>query len=236
MPFPRSADTLRRSRRGMAFVGALLVAVVLAATTGVAGAHVSARLDGVDDTGIATVTFTFDHGCDGEPTTSLRVLIPEGVAEVAGDTAPDGWTFATDGTEFGWSGGSVPDGDAASFTATMRVWGQEGDTIWLRTVQGCPNGEEAWIEIQEPGQPEPPNVAPSIVLPSTFAAPATTAEPTTPPTTAEPTTTSTFANVAITEEGSPQNNVGLVVGGIAVGAIVIGALVLYLRHRQPRTD
>lgn len=36
---------------------------------------------------------------------------------------------------------------------------------------------------------------------------------------------------AVTEEGSPQNDAGLVIGLISVGAIVVGATVLYLRYR-----
>jgi periplasmic copper chaperone A len=230
----RSPIQLARHLVGLTIAAFVVVVVVVVAGGGLAHAHVTAQLEVVADDGTATVTFTFDHGCDGLATASLRIELPDQASDVTAASEVEGWQFASSGTEFGWTGGPVADGDPASFTATMRVWGTEGDTIWFPTVQGCPPiSEEAWIEIQEPGQPEPAYVAPSIVLPRTIEPPTdTTAEPTTT-STAPITTTSTFPNLAITEEGSPRNNVGLVVGGIAVGVIVVGAIVLYLRHRRP---
>jgi uncharacterized protein YcnI len=210
----------------------LLALVVIG--VGVTATPVLAHVDVADSTvqpnGDASVTFSFDHGCDGEPTTSLRVQVPEGVSDVVPQPV-DGWQTASSATEFSWSGGSVPDGQQAAFTATMRVSGTAGDTIWFPTVQGCPSGEEAWIETAAPGAPEPENVAPSIVLAVTVEATTTTA----PATTAvQPSTTRTTlvpGEAAVTKEGSPRNNTGLVVGLIAVGAIVVGALVLYFRNR-----
>jgi periplasmic copper chaperone A len=228
----QSISPLRLAR---ALIVVAVMAVVVIAGTGTAHAHVTAQLVDVADDGTATVTFRFDHGCDGQATASLRIELPDQAADVAAAGDVEGWQFGASDTEFGWTGGPVSDGEEASFTATMRVWGAEGDTIWFPAVQGCPpTSEEAWIAIPQPGESEPSNVAPSIVLPRTIEAPATTTtvEPTTTSSTASVTTT-TFPNVAITEEGSPQNNVGLVVGGIAVGAIVVGAIVLYLRHRRP---
>jgi uncharacterized protein YcnI len=192
-----------------------------------ADAHVELGQVSVQPSGEASVEFTFDHGCDGQPTTSLRVKIPNGVTDVVPQPA-DGWQTSVTSTEFAWTGGSVPDHDEAVFTATMQVSGDAGSTISFPTIQECPSAEEAWIEIQAPGDPEPEHVAPSLVLPYTIAAsdqPATTVAPSTTRTTLVP------GEAAITQEGSPTNNVGLVVGGIAVGAIVVGALVLYLRYR-----
>jgi uncharacterized protein YcnI len=203
---------------------AALAVVILGPTP--AFAHVEVGTSSVDPSGAASVTFTFDHGCSGQPTNSLRMQIPNGVTDVAPQPV-DGWQTAVTPTEFSWTGGSVPDGQEGSFTATMKVSGAAGTTIWFPTLQGCPSGEEAWIEIPDPGGPEPENVAPSIVL---------TVDVTTtvPPTTAAPSTTRTTlvpGEAAVTKEGSPTNNTGLVVGLIAVGAIVVGAVVLYFRYR-----
>jgi uncharacterized protein YcnI len=187
-------------------------------------AHVEVGGSSVAPSGVATVTFTFDHGCSGQPTTSLRMQIPDGVTDVVPGAA-DGWQTAVTPTEFSWTGGSVPDHQEAEFTATMQVSGAAGTTIWFPTVQGCPSGEEAWIEIPAAGGAEPENVAPSIVLTADIAATTTTAGPSTTRTTLVP------GEAAVTKEGSPTNNTGLVVGLVAVGAIVIGALVLFLRYR-----
>lgn len=203
------------------------LAIVLG-TSAPALAHVEVETSTVDPTGAASVTFAFHHGCDGQPTTSLRVQIPDGVTDVVPQPV-EGWQPAVTPTEFSWTGGSVPDGQEGSFTATMRVSGTAGSTIWFPTVQGCPSGEEAWIETADPGAPEPENVAPGIVLAETIAAPSTTTSTTDAPSTTR--TTLVPGEAAITQEGSPTNNVGLVVGLCAVGAIVVGALVLYFKYR-----
>lgn len=210
----------------------LVALVVLGMGAKPAFAHVEIGPSSVDPSGAASVTFTFDHGCSGQPTTSLRVQIPGGVSDVVpGPVA--GWQTAVTPTEFSWTGGSIPDHEEANFTATMQVSGAAGATIWFPTVQGCPSAEEAWIEIPAAGAAEPENVAPSIVL-TADVAPTSTIPTTTTTTTAAPSTTRTTlvpGEAAVTKEGSPTNNTGLVVGLVAVGAIVVGALVLYLRYR-----
>lgn len=207
---------------------ALAVVGVISATAP-AFAHVEVSESSVEPDGQATVAFSFHHGCAGEPTTSLRIQVPDGVSDVQPQPV-DGWQTASNATEFSWTGGSVPDGDEATFTATMVVSGAAGAAIWFPTVQGCPGAEEAWIEVPDAGGAEPENVAPSITL-----AVAIEATTTTPPTTAaQPSTTRTTlvpGEAAVTKDGSPQNSTGLVVGLVAVGAIVVGALVLYLRYR-----
>ncbi|WP_334142619.1 DUF1775 domain-containing protein [Rhabdothermincola sp.] len=204
---------------------ALTVSVLLPS---VAAAHVNAKATQVTDDGIATVEFTFDHGCQGQPTNALRVQIPSNVADVTPQPQP-GWVVDLGPDQFGWSGGSVPDHQRITFTATMRVWGEASETIWLKTIQQCGDLEEAWVEVPAPGAAEPPNVAPSITLPRSIAPPSTTTTTTAPASTAPP---STAADSAITEEGSPASTAGLAVFGVVVAVIIGGAAVLYLRHRR----
>ncbi|WP_208029378.1 DUF1775 domain-containing protein [Rhabdothermincola sediminis] len=196
----------------------------------VAAAHVNAKATQVTDDGIVTVEFTFDHGCQGRPTNALRVQIPSNVADVTPQAQP-GWVVDLGTDQFGWSGGSVPDRQRITFTATMRVWGKAGETIWLKTIQQCGDLEEAWVEVPAPGAAEPPNVAPSITLPRSIAPPTTTTTTTTAPASTAP--PSTAPSSAITDEGSPASTAGLVVFGVVVAVLVGGAAVLYLRHRRP---
>lgn len=197
-----------------------------------AWAHVDAEPTqaSIQPNGDASVQFAFDHGCAGQPTTSLRIQIPEGVNDVVPQPVA-GWQSAVAGTEFSWTGGSIPDDQRAVFVATMRVSGTEGSTIWFPTVQGCPGATESWIAIPSPGQPEPTNPAPSIVLPVTIAGPTTSAPQASTPQASTPRTTLVPGEAAVTKEGSPRDNTGLVIGLVAVGAIVVGAAVLYLRYR-----
>lgn len=223
----RVTATVRRT--ACSVIAALAVSVLVPS---VAAAHVNAKATQVTDDGIATVEFTFNHGCQGQPTDALRVQIPSNVADVTPQPQP-GWVVNVGTDQFGWSGGSVPDHQRITFTATMRVWGEAGETIWLKTIQQCGALEEAWVEIPAPGAVEPPNVAPSIRLPRSIAPPITTT--TTTSTTTAPASTappSTAASSAITEEGSPANAVGLAVFGVVVAVILGGAAVLYLRHRR----
>jgi uncharacterized protein YcnI len=213
--------------------GFVLVLAAVALTAAPALAHVEVGDSSVAPDGTASVTFSFHHGCAGEPTTSLRIQIPAGVTDVAAQPV-EGWQSAVTSTEVSWTGGSIPDGEQGSFVATMRVSGEAGTTIWFPTVQGCPTAEETWIETAAPGEPEPENVAPSIVLATTVGASDTTPSTVDPSSAESSVTTRTTlvpGEAAVTEEGSEQNNVGLVVLLVVAAIIVGGAIVLYLRNR-----
>lgn len=74
-----------------------------------------------------------------------------------------------------------------------------------------------------------PAVLASLLAISAVATGAAAQEP--GPSTSTTRTTLVPGQAAVTKEGSPRNDAGLVVGAIAVGAIAVGATVLYLRYR-----
>lgn len=132
-----------RALRRLALAGAAGAAVLFALPTA-AGAHVNAS--GVTVDGTTTVTLTFDHGCEGNPTTSLRVLLPDGATSIEPQD-PAGWTSAVSGTEVAWTGGEIANGARGTFVLTASLVEPEGSTVFLPTVQGCTGGtEEAWID------------------------------------------------------------------------------------------
>lgn len=150
-----------RRRPSLLTAGALgLASIALFAAP--AGAHVEASLDQQEGSTV-TVTFSFHHGCDGEETTGLKVKLPDGTTAVTAQN-PDGWTSTATDTEIDWTGGSVPDGDDASFTATMTLTAADGETVPFPTIQSCPSATNDWIEIPEAGGAEPENPAPTIVM------------------------------------------------------------------------
>jgi uncharacterized protein YcnI len=122
------------------------------------------------------------HGCDGSPTTAIRVRIPEGVIDVKPMPKP-GWTltivkgkYATSHslyradvsegvTEIDWSGGRLPDEyyDEFVFQSFLATDLQPGRTIYFPVVQECEKGVHRWIEIPAAGAdyPEP---APGLKL------------------------------------------------------------------------
>ncbi len=122
------------------------------------------------------------HGCDGSPTTAIRVHIPEGVIDVKPMPKP-GWTLnivrgkyaktyslfraqVSEGvTEIDWSGGRLPDDyyDEFVFQSFLTSDLQAGQTLYFPVVQECEKGVHRWIEIPAVGSdyPEP---APGLKL------------------------------------------------------------------------
>jgi periplasmic copper chaperone A len=212
-------------------VGLTTAVVALLALNGPAAAHVSSSEEPVASGDRVPVTFTFDHGCAGQPTTYLRVQIPDGVRDVQAED-PAGWTSTVTADEVRWDGGSVPDGETVPFVATMVVDAPEGTVVHFPTIQGCPTAEEAWIQIPDASNPEPEFPAPSITIGSVSTAsiapePAAAA----PSTAAPPTTRPPLEDSPIASREVERSSAGLIVF-IAVTAIILGgALILYLRHR-----
>ena len=122
------------------------------------------------------------HGCDGSPTTAIRVKIPEGVIDVK-PMPKAGWTVnvvkgkyakahklfkaqVSEGAiEIDWSGGKLPDDfyDEFVFHAVLASDLEPGTVLYFPVVQQCEKGVHRWIEIPKPGSdyPEP---APGLKL------------------------------------------------------------------------
>ncbi|MEZ5205570.1 MAG: DUF1775 domain-containing protein [Acidimicrobiales bacterium] len=122
--------------------------------------------------------------------------------------------------------------------------------VYLPTVQTCPDGEEAWIEIPVDGaEPEAP--APAVTLTRTVT-PAGTEDGTAsttadgsattaaPGSTRAPGTASTLLSTGVTTvgpaAGSSPGTTGLIIFIAVLVIIGGGAVVLYLRNRRPRRD
>ena len=106
------------------------------------------------------------HGCDGSPTTAIRVRLPAGIIGVKPMPKP-GWQLnivngkypkpftlrgaqVTEGvTEIGWSGGKLADAhyDEFVFTSVIADELAAGQTIHFPVVQECEKGVHRWIEI-----------------------------------------------------------------------------------------
>ncbi|MDB5558490.1 MAG: hypothetical protein JWQ36_1424, partial [Enterovirga sp.] len=111
------------------------------------------------------------HGCNGSPTRTVRVTVPDGVIAARPMPKP-GWTLATSKGPYGkgysyhgatlaegvkeitWSGGSLPDDQFDEFTFTARITEdiRPGATLRFPTVQECETGELRWVEIPAEGQ------------------------------------------------------------------------------------
>jgi uncharacterized protein YcnI len=110
------------------------------------------------------------HGCEGKPTTAIRVQIPEGVIAVKPMPKP-GWQVdtvqdryerpydyfgskLTEGVrQIAWTGGELRDDFYDEFVFVGRLTDFEpGTVLHFPTVQECAGGVHRWIEIPAPGQ------------------------------------------------------------------------------------
>ena len=92
------------------------------------------------------------HGCDGAPTTGIRVKLPEGAQNVAPGAAPAGWTVAHEGNDLVWRGGALGPKDRGSFPFTATFSGPVGDQRWVEIDQSCGDKQIRWAQIPAAGQ------------------------------------------------------------------------------------
>ncbi|HEY4199565.1 MAG TPA: DUF1775 domain-containing protein [Devosiaceae bacterium] len=123
------------------------------------------------------------HGCDGAPTTAIRVRLPAGFVD-AKPMPKAGWTLntvsgayaspvnnhgapVTEGvTEIDWTGGNLPDAfyDEFVLRGTLADSLATGTKLYFPVVQECGAAADRWIEIPADGQPEPEKPAPGLTL------------------------------------------------------------------------
>lgn len=169
---------MRKLRYGLALSAVLAIASALPAL-----AHVGLEPSEVNGGSGTTLSFRIGHGCEGEATDSVSILMPVGVAsvspfpkpgwdlEIERGTLPEPITSAdqqiTEGvTKVTWSGGSLPEGQTDIFQIRASVFGDDGARVFFPVVQGCGSLEHPWIEVPTDGSDghdldEP---APSLVV------------------------------------------------------------------------
>jgi copper(I)-binding protein len=123
------------------------------------------------------------RGCNGSPTTRLRVKIPENVIEVR-PVAKPGWTvtatsgpyartieyegrkFSEGAREISWTGGPLASDQPAEFIFDAIVAGtsEPGTTLYFPTIQDCETGSVNWVETPAAGQGVPKLPAPALTV------------------------------------------------------------------------
>ena len=157
-----------------AYAAAVTVAVLC--VTGSATAHVVLESKQAPAGSTYKAVLQVGHGCEGSPTKSIRVQIPEGVIAVKPMPKP-GWELTTkrgdyaqaydyfgekltEGVkEVAWTGGNLPDEWYDEFVLRVRLPdGAPGTVIRFPVVQECIEGVHRWIEVPAEGQ-DPDSVA-----------------------------------------------------------------------------
>jgi uncharacterized protein YcnI len=139
----------------------LTLGLALLATAQPALAHVSLQPQTAPPGAHRTLDFVVGHGCQGEPTTALRVEIPPGVTE-AFPMAKDGWSLTTEPNAVIWRGVLDPR-QHERFQVSLRLPDREGP-LSFAAVQTCGASEVRWDEAPTPDGAKPAHPAPTLML------------------------------------------------------------------------
>ena len=224
--------TLRR--RFLIASAASLAALV--ALAGPAFAHADATAK-AEQAGRTAITISLEHGCNGNPTTGLRVSLPTGAKDVTGTNA-GGWTSTVTASEISWTGGSIAATKSGDFKFSLVLAQPAGETVTLPTIQTCTNNTEiAWIQTDNGSHSEDSHPAPQFEVPknSTSATTATTAVAAGTGSSTTATARMATQSNAVTDEGSKTSTGGRYVFIGVCAAIVVGAGVLFLKYRKKPT-
>ncbi len=140
-----------------------------------ASSHLSAHVtldtrEAPTDTYLKAV-FNVPHGCEGSPTTRIRIRIPDGISSVKVQPK-QGWDVSTVKTKLAtpakgghgeaitetvsevvWSGGRLLDEHIDEFLMQIRLPNAApGTVLYFPVVQDCEKGTNRWIELPEAGK------------------------------------------------------------------------------------
>jgi uncharacterized protein YcnI len=222
--------TSRRPAARRTAATVLMGTVLLAAGTGTAAAHVHVDAPGAV-AGTGPVTLGFSAASEAAAgITAMRTQVPAGIspADVSLASGPAGWSLTPTPGGFEVGGPALPSGQDAEYAVTVATLPAGVTELAFPTVQVYADGtEDAWIEPEVPGGPEPELPAPVLAVAPGTAVPTTSAPATTPPappTEAEPAppTATTPEPVAAADEGNGGAWFGAAAAVAALAAVAAG--------------
>lgn len=159
---------ISRTARGASAI-ALGLGLALAAPLA-AHAHVGVSPEVITADESAVVTFSFTHGCDGSPTTGLKVSMPEGLTSVS-PTVSSEWDVAVERGADGLVTGvtysavaPVPNDLRGEVTLAVRTGDDISGPLAFPVEQTCVEGSSGWTEIATEGQDPHSLEAPAPVI------------------------------------------------------------------------
>lgn len=230
--------------RGSALAGAVFTVLALA---GPASAHVTIGPDTTPKGGSdVELAFRVPNEEDKANTTQVEVDFPtdKPITGVLPEPTP-GWTVKVDqatlatpiktddGTvtqvvqRITWSGGQIPPGQYQGFRVMLGSLPDNADSLTFKALQTYSNGDVVrWIDVRQPGQPEPDHPAPVLTL-TAAAAEGSPATPSSPQATATASatvsTSGTSTGSTASAKSSDSTARGLGIAGIVIGVLGLGA-------------
>ncbi|MGB6117958.1 MAG: DUF1775 domain-containing protein, partial [Mesorhizobium sp.] len=134
----------------------------------IAQAHSTLERDSAPN-GSYKAVIRIPHGCDGQATNAVNVVLPEGFID-AKPMPKAGWTLALEKGDYAkayklhgrditnglkvvtWSGGDLPDDQYDEFVLSGALSAEEGANLPFIVTQTCASGEVKWDEIAAEGQ------------------------------------------------------------------------------------
>lgn len=239
-----STPALRTSVR-VAGAGAAALAIV-GVTSIPASAHVTVTPDTTAAGAYAVLTFSVGHGCEGSPTTGLRIAMPEEIPAVT-PTVNSGWTVKkvtqqldqpvedAHGNQLTERVAEVVytartplvDGFRDTVQLSVQLPDAEGETLAFPVVQTCVKGETGWTETAAEGQDPEALESPAPLVTITEAGDdghhgAEAADST------DAGEADAEDDASAKEESEDSDSQGLALGGLAagIGGLVLGGLAL----------
>jgi uncharacterized protein YcnI len=173
------------SRRTFARFVALPAAVIGFSALAVAPAlaHVTISPSDSPAGGDAVATVSVPHGCDGSPTTSIAIKIPDQLVEVTPTrnpfwdvkismtklakplTADDGDQITEKVDEIVYTAKTpLPADQRDTFQLSFDTPTKVGERLDFPTIQKCVKGETDWTELAAAGAAEPEHPAPTVTV------------------------------------------------------------------------
>lgn len=170
-PRHSARSNVRRRAAGRAGAVVSVTALGVALWAGPAAAHIEIEEAEVPAGGEATLTFTVGHGCDGSPTTRIRIAMPDSVPDPLPVVNPN-WDIEVVREQLaepvpGEHGGELTERVAeVAYTArtplppdlrddlevAISVPDEPGTTLAFPVVQECVEGSTAWTQLAQDGQ------------------------------------------------------------------------------------
>lgn len=229
-------------------------AVSLIAAASAAQAHVTVNPNTEPQGGYTKVSFRVPNEEAKASTTSLEVDIPTDhpIASVSVRPVP-GWTATTttsrlatpiktdDGdvtqavSKIVWTGGKIDPGQFQEFDVSLGPLPKDTNQIVFKALQTYSDGTVVrWIDLQQPGQPEPDHPAPVLHLTPAAAAggTGTTSTSTGAPTTAPSVSLAADNSGKAAASSSDSSARALGIAGLGVGVLGLGTAIVALRRKN----
>ncbi|MCU1546487.1 MAG: hypothetical protein JWP30_1587 [Homoserinimonas sp.] len=192
---------------GLALGAATLIAI---SSPIAAHAHITVTPTDADAGSYAVLSFSASHGCEGSPTTSVAITVPEQIESVSPTVNPN-WTISVEDNQVVYTALTpLPDGQRDTFELSVKLAeGEAGTEIVFPVLQSCEVGFTAWTAADSDGK-EPEHPAPSVLM-----------------------TESTAANYPTTSMRADPLGRVLGIGGLVLGSAALVVALIGRRKAQP---